>query len=68
MAKSKSMFAPEFVICCDCETPCYVFDWKDGECTEGTCEVCGNEDESMFLPEEDYEAYANSDHWGYVGR
>lgn len=67
MAK-RSLASPDNVICCDCETPCYVFEWGDGVVTEAVCEVCGNEEEGLFLSEEEYEAYAHSDAWTYEGR
>lgn len=59
---------PDYLLCADCETPCYVFEWKEGEVTEALCEICGNEDESTFLTEEEYEAYATSGAWSYLGR
>lgn len=43
------MAIPDYVICLNCETPCYVFEWKDGTITEAVCEVCGNDDPSEFL-------------------
>ena len=33
---------PEYVICLDCETPCYEFEWDDGEISEVLCLTCGN--------------------------
>jgi hypothetical protein len=67
MAK-KSLTAPEYLICCDCESPGYVFEWSEGEVKEALCEICGNEDPSSFLTEEQYDAYAYSDAWSYEGR
>lgn len=46
---------PEFLICLDCETPCYVFEWEDGEVTEILCEVCGNEDPEQFVTDEEFD-------------
>lgn len=43
------MSGPEYVICLDCETPCYVFEWRDGTITEALCTVCGNDDPEGFL-------------------
>ncbi len=60
--------APDYLLCCDCETPCYVFEWQEGEVSEAICEVCGNDEETTFLTEEQYEAYADSDAWKYPGR
>lgn len=50
--------SPDYVLCVECESPCYVFEWKDGEVTEGFCEGCGNEDPAHFLTEDDYDSYA----------
>ena len=44
------MATPEFLICLNCESPCYVFEWKEGEIKEALCEVCGNDDLDEFLP------------------
>lgn len=43
------MSAPEYLVCLNCESPCYVFEWKEGEITEALCEVCGNDDLDEFL-------------------
>ena len=50
------MSAPEFMICLNCETPCYVFEWVDGEVTEAMCTACLNEDPEQFATEEEYES------------
>lgn len=49
------MAAPEFLICVECETPCYVFEWKGGEVTEILCETCGSDDPEQFLAPDDYD-------------
>jgi len=64
----QSLNAPDYLLCCDCESPCYVFEWKEGAVTEAVCEVCGNDEAETFLSEEQYEAYAYSDAWSYAGR
>jgi translation initiation factor 2 beta subunit (eIF-2beta)/eIF-5 len=46
---------PDYVICLECESPCYVFEWADGKITEAICTVCGNDDPSQFATESDYE-------------
>jgi hypothetical protein len=47
------MASPDYVICLECETPCYVFEWEDGKLTEALCQSCGNDDVEQFaLPEE----------------
>ena len=49
------MSRPEFLICVECESPCYVFEWEGGEATEVLCEVCGNEDPEQFLTPDEYD-------------
>lgn len=49
------MEAPEYLICVECETPCYDFEFKDGEVTAALCATCGNEDVEQFLNESQYE-------------
>ncbi len=47
------MASPEYLICLECEAPCYTFEWEDGKITEILCQVCGNEDPEQFAqPEE----------------
>ena len=47
------MASPEYVICLECETPCYVFEWQDGRLIEAMCQACGNDNPEEFaLPEE----------------
>ena len=36
------MAAPEYVVCLDCETPCYVFEWLGEKLIEIVCPACGN--------------------------
>ncbi|MCB1034856.1 MAG: hypothetical protein KDD47_13585 [Acidobacteria bacterium] len=50
------MAAPEYLICLECETPCYTFEWKDGKIVEILCYVCGNDEIDSFLSEEELEA------------
>ena len=49
------MAAPDYVVCINCESPCYIFEWKDNQLTEAMCEVCGNEDVEEFLTPEDFD-------------
>ena len=44
---------PEYVICLECETPVYVFDWAEGRVIEAVCPMCGNEDPAAFATEEE---------------
>jgi hypothetical protein len=52
--------APEFLICVDCETPCYDFEWDDGQLGEVICHACGNAEPEMFITEEDFEALSDA--------
>jgi hypothetical protein len=49
------MASPEYVICLDCETPCYEFEWTDGEITEVLCTTCGNDTPDQFVLPEDFD-------------
>jgi hypothetical protein len=49
---------PDYIICLECEAPCYVFEYKDGKITEALCTTCYNEDCDQFATEDDYEALA----------
>ena len=49
---------PDYLICLECESPCYIFEWEDGKVVEATCTVCGNEDPSQFATESDFEELA----------
>lgn len=42
------MSAPDYVVCLDCETPCYVFEWRDDALREALCVACGNDDVDAF--------------------
>ena len=52
--------APHHVICLECETPCYVCEWKDGKLVEATCTRCGNDDVDQFARPEDIEEMGTS--------
>lgn len=49
---------PDYLICLECESPVYVFEWKDGVTKEAICEMCGNDDVSQFATEDEYEDLA----------
>lgn len=53
----EAMATPDYLVCLECETPCYDFEWEDGKISEVICHVCGNEDPEQFLPPEDLEEY-----------
>jgi hypothetical protein len=54
------MAAPDYIVCINCESPCYIFEWKDDQLTEAMCEVCGNEDVEEFLSPEDFDTLIGS--------
>ena len=47
---------PDFLICIDCDTPCYTFEWDEAEDTlnEALCTVCGNDKKELFTTEEEF--------------
>jgi hypothetical protein len=51
------MASPEYLVCLECETPCYDFEWDDGKVSEVICRVCGNEDPEQFSTPDDLEGY-----------
>jgi hypothetical protein len=50
------MAEPEFLICINCETPCYTFEWQGSAPTEAQCMMCGAEDLDEFCTEEEFDA------------
>ena len=53
------MSEPDFLICLNCETPSYSFEWAEGKLKEVLCAVCGNEEPDEFATEEDLEALSS---------
>lgn len=51
----------DYVICLECESPCYVFELEAETLYEAFCEACGNEDVDLFLPEEEFDTLAVED-------
>ena len=49
------MESPEYLICIECETPCYDFQYKSGEVVEAICSICGNDAPDQFLTESQFE-------------
>ncbi|MCP4895922.1 MAG: hypothetical protein GY906_03020 [bacterium] len=47
---------PDYLICLECESPVYVFEWKTDHATEAECTICGNDEIAQFATEEDFEA------------
>jgi hypothetical protein len=48
--------APEYLICLECETPCYVFEWQGGKLVEVLCTACGADDPDQFATQDDLDA------------
>lgn len=49
----------DYLICLECESPCYVFEFRTEQLVDAFCEACGNDDVDLFLPEEDFEGLAD---------
>lgn len=47
---------PDYVVCVDCETPCYVFEWVEGKLRDALCQSCGNDDVDRFATPDEFEA------------
>lgn len=54
------MATPDFVLCLECDTPVYEFDWRDGEIKEALCPTCGNEEVDHFAHPEEIEELEES--------
>jgi hypothetical protein len=59
---------PDYLICLECESPCYVFEWRNDKLAEATCTSCGNDDVAQFATEDEYEALASDDRWSQPER
>ena len=38
----------DYLVCKECQSPCYVFETESGRILEAQCQVCGNEDARRF--------------------
>ena len=47
---------PDYLICIECECPCYTFEWIGSKLIEIVCDSCGNEDTETFATPEEWEA------------
>jgi hypothetical protein len=47
---------PDFLICIECDSPLYVFEWDEGKSRvrEALCLVCGNDNLDDFQTEDEY--------------
>jgi hypothetical protein len=43
----------DYLICRECDTPCYDYQMEKGRLIEAICPVCGNEDVLLFQLTED---------------
>ena len=57
------MSAPDYLICLECETPCYIFEWDNGKITEAQCTTCGNDEVDSFSTPSDFEDMAWDRRW-----
>lgn len=55
MSGPASLGTPDFLVCLDCESPCYDFEWRGNKPIEALCLVCGNEDVELFATESQVE-------------
>jgi hypothetical protein len=39
----------DYLICSQCNTPCYIFEMSEGRVAEAQCLVCGNDAPGMFV-------------------
>jgi hypothetical protein len=53
------MASPDFLVCLNCESPCYVFEWEENEITEALCQTCGNDNPEEFATPEEFDALSN---------
>jgi translation initiation factor 2 beta subunit (eIF-2beta)/eIF-5 len=51
---------PEYVICLQCETPTYQFEWDKEKLSAAVCSTCGNDEISEFMTEAELEEQSGS--------
>ena len=50
----------DYLICQNCETPCYIFDMdKSGGVASALCASCGNDDPTEFMRPETFDEGGN---------
>lgn len=49
------MDEPEYLICLQCETPTYQFEFVNGKLASILCNTCGNDDVSDFMTEAEFD-------------
>ncbi len=48
--------SPDYLVCIECETPCYTFEWEEETVREAVCEACGNDDPERFATPDEFDA------------
>ena len=46
---------PEYMVCLNCDSPSYAFEWAKGKVITVICEICGNDDPQEFVTESEYD-------------
>jgi hypothetical protein len=54
------MASPEYLVCLECETPCYNFEWEEGKIREILCTMCGNDEPDQFVTPDEIEELSSS--------
>lgn len=49
------MDEPEYLICLQCDTPTYQFEYTGGKLISVVCNTCGNDDLTDFMTETEYD-------------
>ena len=49
------MPTPDYLICLECDTPNYTFEWRNDKLHDVICEKCGNDDVDTFASPEEVE-------------
>jgi hypothetical protein len=50
------MALPDYLICLNCETPCYDFEYREDVVTEILCPMCGNEEVDQFITPDEFDS------------
>lgn len=51
------MASPDYLICLNCESQCYTFEWTSAKgASETLCLTCGNDEVDQFVTEEEFDA------------
>ncbi|MEO8380635.1 MAG: hypothetical protein ABI779_13300 [Acidobacteriota bacterium] len=46
---------PDYLICLQCETPTYQFEFTNGKLATVICNTCGNDDKTDFMTEAEFD-------------